>query len=67
MHLGMTKNTIAPVLVLLMLIAAGGYMMLNNDGNDSNAPGDGDGPGDGSGEQLVSTWWWGSGECSAWL
>jgi hypothetical protein len=38
-----------------MLLAVGAYMMLNNDGDDSNAPGDGDGPGDGN-NQISDEW-----------
>ena len=51
----MRKEVIGPVLVLLMLLAAGAYMMVNNDGYDSNAPGDGDGTGDGN-NQISDEW-----------
>ena len=38
----MRKEAIAGLLVLLMLSVAGGYMIVNNDRNDTNAPDDGD-------------------------
>jgi ELWxxDGT repeat protein len=34
----MRKEAIAPLLVLLMLVAAGGYMLMNNDGTGSETP-----------------------------
>ena len=38
----MRKEAIAPILVLLMLVAMGGYAMMNNDGTDNDSPDDGD-------------------------
>ncbi|HIF79708.1 MAG TPA: hypothetical protein EYQ05_03910, partial [Gammaproteobacteria bacterium] len=51
----MRKEVIGAGLVLLMLLAAGVYMMLNNDGNDPNSPGDGDGIGDNN-NQIGNEW-----------
>ncbi|HIB24453.1 MAG TPA: hypothetical protein EYO22_07100, partial [Candidatus Poseidoniales archaeon] len=51
----MRKEVIGAGLVLLMLLAAGGYLMLNNDGNDPNSPGDGDGTGDNN-NQIGNEW-----------
>jgi hypothetical protein len=47
----MRKEAITPLLVLLMLIAAGGYMVLNNDGNDPNTP-----PGEDGNNQISDEW-----------
>jgi len=51
----MRKDATAPVLVLLMLIIAGLFVILNNDGNDVNTPGDGDGTDDGN-NQISDDW-----------
>jgi len=47
----MRKVAIAGLLVLVMLISAGGYMMLNNDGNDPNSP-----PGEDGNNQISDVW-----------
>ena len=51
----MRKEVIAPVLVLMMLIAAGGYMMLNTDQNGQNNPDAGDDGTDGN-NQISDEW-----------